>query len=266
MSQKLNIIHPKAILGSGVEVGPFTTIAEHVEIGEGTTIGPNVTIMDYVRIGANCKIFPGAVIGAIPQDLKYAGEVSYVEIGDNVTIRECATINRGTAASNIGITRVEDNCLVMSYVHIAHDCHIKKNVILTSYVGLAGETQIDEFAIIGGASAAHQFTRVGSYAMIAGGSMIRKDVPPYVLAGRQPLSYGGINIIGLRRWGFTSEQIERIQDVYHIIYQVGLNISDACRKVEEVLDPSEEKEIILSFIRASRRGIIPYKARSIVEE
>ena len=154
----------------------------------------------------------------------------------------------------------------MSYVHIAHDCNNKKDVILTSYVGLAGETQVDEHAIIGGASAAHQFTRIGTHAMISGGSMIGKDVPPYVLAGRRPLCYGGINVIGLRRRGFTSEQIERIHDIYRIIYQVGLNISDACRKVEEVLDPSEEREEILSFIRASHRGIIPYKVKWMEDE
>ncbi|NLA16086.1 MAG: acyl-ACP--UDP-N-acetylglucosamine O-acyltransferase [Bacteroidales bacterium] len=259
MKQKLNVIHPRAKLAQGVEVGPFTTIAEHVEIGEGTVIGSNVTIMDYVRIGSNCKIFPGAVIGAEPQDLKFAGEVSYVEIGDNVTIREYATINRGTRASGKGITKIDNNCLIMSYVHVAHDCHIKQNVILTSYVGLAGEACIDAYAIVGGASVAHQFTRIGTYAMVAGGSLIRKDVPPYVLAGRNPLSFGGVNIIGLRRNGFTPIQIERIRDVYRIIYQIGLNVSDACRKVEEVLEPSVEQNIILSFIRSSQRGIIPHR-------
>jgi len=266
MSQKLNLIHPKAVLGKNVEVGPFTTIAEHVRIGQGTQIGPNVTIMDYVTIGDNCRIFPGAVIGAVPQDLKFSGEISYVEIGNNVTIREYATINRGTAASHVGVTRIDDNCLIMSYVHIAHDCQVKQNVILTSYVGLAGETHVDEYAIIGGASAAHQFTRIGTHAMISGGSMIGKDVPPYVLAGTRPLCYGGINVIGLRRRGFTSEQIERIHDVYRIIYQIGLNISDACRKVEEVLDPSEERDAILSFIRATNRGIIPSKTKYMEEE
>lgn len=209
----MNLIHPKAVLGKNVEVGPFTTIAEHVRIGKGTRIGPNVTIMDYVTIGDNCQIFPGAVIGAIPQDLKFSGEISHVEIANNVTIREYVTINRGTAVSHVGTTRIEDNCLIMSYVHIAHDCHVQKDVILTSYVGLAGETHVDEYAIIGGASAAHQFTRIGMHAMISGGSMIGKDVPPYVLAGRRPLCYGGINVIGLRRRGFTSEQIERIHDV-----------------------------------------------------
>jgi len=258
-NEQYTVIHPGAKLGKGVQVGPFTTIAEHVEIGEGTVIGPNVCIMDYVRIGSHGHIFPGAVIGAIPQDLKFAGEKSYVEIGNHVTIREYATINRGTRASGKGTTIVEDDCLIMSYVHIAHDCHIKKGVILTSYVGLAGETIIDEHAIVGGASVAHQFSKIGMYSMVAGGSLIRKDVPPFVLAGRHPLSYGGINLIGLRRSGFTPEQINRIRDVYRIIYQVGLNVSDACRKVEEVIEPSEERDIILSFIRSSKRGIIPHR-------
>lgn len=261
MNETMNSIHPKAIVGADVTVGPYTVIAEHVEIGEGTWIGSNVTIMDYVKIGKHCRIFPGAVVGAIPQDLKYAGEISYVEIGDNVTIRECATINRGTAASHKGVTRVGNNCLVMSYVHIAHDCHIGNNVILTSYVGLAGETDVDDFAIVGGDSKAHQFTRIGTHVMISGGSMIGKDIPPYVLAGRRPLCYCGINVIGLRRSGFTSDQIERIHDVYRIIYQVGLNISDACDKVEEILDPSEERNTILAFIRSSHRGIIPLKGK-----
>ncbi|HNY24315.1 MAG: acyl-ACP--UDP-N-acetylglucosamine O-acyltransferase [Bacteroidales bacterium] len=266
MNQKLNVIHPDAIIGKGVEVGAFTTIAGQVEIGDGTWVGPNVTIMDYVKIGKNCRIFPGAVVGAIPQDLKYAGEISWVEIGDGVTIRECATINRGTAASHKGVTRIGNNCLVMSYVHVAHDCYIKDHVILTSYVGLAGETDVDEYAIIGGASAAHQFSRIGTHAMISGGSMIGKDVPPYVIAGRRPLCYCGINVIGLRRRGYTSDQIERIHDIYRIIYQVGLNISDACDKVEEVLEPSEEREIILSFIRSSHRGIIPLKGKRVEDE
>ncbi len=261
MEQQLNIIHPNAKLGQGVTVGAFSTIAEHVEIGEGTWVGSNVTIMDYVKIGKNCRIFPGAVVGAIPQDLKYAGEISYVEIGDNVTIRECATVNRGTAASHKGTTRIGNNCLIMSYVHVAHDCNISDHVILTSYTGLAGETDVDTYAILGGASAAHQFSHIGMHAMVSGGSMIGKDVPPYVIAGRRPLCYCGINVIGLRRRGFTSDQIERIHDVYRIIYQVGLNISDACDKVEEILEVSEERNIILAFIRASHRGIIPLKGK-----
>ncbi len=249
-------VHPNAKIAEGVEIGPFTYIAENVEIGEGTWIGPNVTILDYVKIGKNCKIFPGAVVGAIPQDLKYAGEVSYVEIGDNTTIRECATINRGTAASGKSKTVVGNNCLIMSYAHVAHDCVIHDNVILTSYVGIAGETEIDDHAIIGGASAVHQFSRIGAHVMIGGGSMVAKDVPPYALAGHRPLSYVGINIIGLRRRGFTIEQINTIKEIYQIIYHSGLNRSDACIKVETEIPDCEEKTTILNFIRNSKRGII----------
>ena len=228
-----SVVHPNAKIGKNVTIEPFCYIAENVEIGDGCHIGPNVTIYDYVKIGKNCNIFPGAVIGAIPQDLKFQGEVTYVEIGDNVTIRECATINRGTAASGKYKTIIKNNVLVMSYVHVAHDCVIGNNVILVSYVGLAGETNVDDFAIIGGNSAAHQFTKVGCHAMLSGGSLIGKDVPPYAMAGKRPLSFFGINIVGLRRRGFTSEQIERIRDIYRVIYQSNLNVTDACKKVEE---------------------------------
>lgn len=251
-----NFVHPKAKIGSNVKIEHFSYIAENVEIGDGTWIGPNVTIMDYVKIGKNCKIFPGAVIGAIPQDLKFAGEISYVEIGDNTMIRECATINRGTAASGKGKTVVGNNCMIMSYAHVAHDCHVGNNVILVSYVGLAGETNIDDWAILGGHSAAHQFSKIGTHAMLAGGSMVGKDVPPYILAGHRPLSYAGINIVGLRRRGFTVEQIELIKDMYRIIYQSGLNISDACDKIEAEFVESVEKRAIIDFIKSSKRGIV----------
>lgn len=253
-----SIVHPNAKIGSNVVIEPFCYIAENVEIGDGAHIGPHVTIYDYVKIGKNCRIFPGAVIGAIPQDLKFADEVSYVEIGDNVTIRECATINRGTKASGKGVTKVGNNTLIMSYVHVAHDCNVGNNVILVSYVGLAGETDVEDHAIIGGASAAHQFSKIGMHAMLSGGSMIGKDVPPYALAGKRPLSYCGINIVGLRRRGFTNDQIENIRDIYRVIYQSGLNVSDACKKVEEEFPDSVEKRNILNFIAASKRGIIKY--------
>ncbi len=260
-----SVVHPNAKIGKNVTIEPFCYIAENVEIGDGCHIGPNVTIYDYVKIGKNCNIFPGAVIGAIPQDLKFQGEVTYVEIGDNVTIRECATINRGTAASGKYKTIIKNNVLVMSYVHVAHDCVIGNNVILVSYVGLAGETNVDDFAIIGGNSAAHQFTKIGCHAMLSGGSLIGKDVPPYAMAGKRPLSFFGINIVGLRRRGFTSEQIERIRDIYRVIYQSNLNVSDACKKVEAEMPDSEEKRIILDFINESKRGIIKYSPSSSEE-
>lgn len=260
-----SVVHPNAKIGKNVTIEPFCYIAENVEIGDGCHIGPNVTIYDYVKIGKNCNIFPGAVIGAIPQDLKFQGEVTYVEIGDNVTIRECATINRGTAASGKYKTIIKNNVLVMSYVHVAHDCVIGNNVILVSYVGLAGETNVDDYAIIGGNSSAHQFSKIGCHAMLSGGSLIGKDVPPYAMAGKRPLSFFGVNIVGLRRRGFTSEQIERIRDIYRVIYQSDLNVSDACRKVEAEMPDSEEKRIILDFIAESKRGIIKYSPSSSEE-
>ncbi len=258
-------VHPNAKLEANVTVDRFSYIAEHVEIGEGTWIGPNVTIFDYVKIGKNCKIFPGAVIGAIPQDLKFAGEISYVEIGDNTVIRECATINRGTAASGKAKTVVGNNCMIMSYAHVAHDCKISNNVILVSYVGLAGETDVDEFAIIGGHSAAHQFSKIGAHAMLSGGSMIGKDIPPYALAGHRPLAYAGINIVGLRRRGFSNEQIDQIRDIYRVIYQSGLNISDACAKIEAEFEETKEKRTILDFIKSSKRGIVKASTENFEE-
>ncbi|EKD31012.1 MAG: hypothetical protein ACD_77C00428G0007 [uncultured bacterium] len=249
-------IHPNAKIGKTAKIEPFCFIAENVEIGEGTWIGPHVTILDYVKIGKNCKIFPGAVIGAIPQDLKFDGEISHVEIGDNTTIRECATINRGTAFSGKALTKIGNNCMLMSYVHVAHDCRIGDNVILVSYVGLAGETNVDDYAIIGGHSAAHQFSNIGAHAMVSGVSSIFKDVPPYVLAGHRPLSYYNLNIVGLRRRGFTNEQIQQISEMYRLIYKSGLNVSDACDKIEAEFEETKEKRTILDFIRSSKRGII----------
>ncbi len=253
---ELTKIHPDARLAAGVVVEPFTTIAKNVEIGEGTWIGPNVTIMENVKIGKNCQIFPGAVIGAVPQDLKFQGEETHVEIGDNVIIRECVTINRGTAASGKYKTIVGNSCLLMSYVHIAHDCVIGSNVILASYTGLAGEVEVQDWAIIGGKTGTHQFTRIGAHVMVSGGSLVGKDIPPYMIAGHLPLSYGGVNRIGLRRRGFSNEVINGIHDVYRIIYQSNLNITDACAKVEEEVPQSAERDTILQFIRSSKRGII----------
>lgn len=249
-------IHPNAKIGTTATIEPFCYIAENVEIGEGTWIGPHVTILDYVKIGKNCKVFPGAVIGAIPQDLKFAGEISRVEIGDNTTIRECATVNRGTAFSGKALTKIGNNCMIMSYVHVAHDCRIGDNVILVSYVGLAGETNVDDYAIIGGHSAAHQFSTIGAHAMVSGVSSIFKDVPPYVLAGHRPLAFYNLNIVGLRRRGFTNEQIQQISDIYRVIYKSGLNVSDACDKVDAEFEETKEKRAIVDFIRSSKRGII----------
>jgi UDP-N-acetylglucosamine acyltransferase len=252
----MNCIHPNAKLGKNVTVGPFSSIAEHVEIGEGTKIESNVVIMDYVKIGSNCHIFPGAVLGAAPQDLKFKGEISWVEVGDDCSIRECVTVNRGTEASGKLKTKIGDNCLIMSYSHVAHDCCIGNNVVLASFTGLAGETDIDDYAILGGKTGTHQFTRIGAHVMTMGGSLVGKDIPPYIIAGHLPLSYGGVNRIGLRRRGFATQKIEEISSIYKIIYQGNLNATDACNKVEQDFPQTEERDLILNFIRSSKRGVI----------
>ena len=252
----LATVHPDAKLGDNVEVGPYAYIAANVEIGEGCKILPHATIFDYVKMGKNCTVFPGAVIGAIPQDLKFDGEVTYVEIGDNVNIRECATINRGTKASGKGVTKIGSNTLLMSYTHVAHDCTVGEHCILVSYVGIAGETDVDDWAILGGGTMAHQFSKIGKHAMVGGGSKINKDIPPFILCGRDPITFAGINIVGLRRRGFTSDQIRNIKDIYDIIYSSGMNVSDACARVEIGFPQSEERDTILNFIRNSKRGIV----------
>lgn len=251
-----SFIHPDAKIGSGVNIGPFCYIAGNVEIGDGCTIGPHATIYDYVKMGRGCNVFPGAVIGAVPQDLKFDGEQTWVEIGDNTNIRECATINRGTAASGKYKTVVGSNCLIMSYVHIAHDCRVGNHVILSSYTGLAGESDLEDWVICGGGSLVHQFSHIGTHAMIGGASAVNKDVPPFVIASRFPTVYEGVNIVGLRRRGFTNAQIDEIRSIYNVIYESGLNVSDACAKVVSDFAQSAERDTILSFIKGSARGII----------
>ncbi len=247
-------IHPDAVIGKNVEIGPFTTIYADVVIGDNTWIGPNTIIMDGARIGKNCRVFPGAVISAIPQDLKFAGEKTTAEIGDNTTIRECVTINRGTKSK--GKTVIGSNCLVMSYVHVAHDCVIGNNCILVGYVGLAGEVEMDDWATLGGGCIVHQFVRIGAHAFVQGGSKVGKDVPPYILAGRDPLAYAGLNIVGLKRRNFSQEKIQELQEIYRTIYQKGMNHSDAVNYIENNFPVSSERDQILSFIRKSERGII----------
>ncbi len=252
MNQPLAYVHPGAKVAQNVVIEPFVTIQNDVEIGEGTWIGPNVTIFSGARIGKNCKIYPGAVIAAEPQDLKFKGEYTTVEIGDNTVIRECVTINRGTTDKNK--TVVGSNCLIMAYVHIAHDCMIGNYVILANGVQLAGH--IIDYVFVGGTSAVHQFVNIGPHAMVAGGSLVRKDVPPFVKAAREPLSYAGVNSIGLRRRGFSSEKIEEIQDIYRILYLSGLNNTAAIDKVELEYAATAERDEIINFIRNSERGII----------
>jgi UDP-N-acetylglucosamine acyltransferase len=254
MIHSLTNISPKARIAEGVTIEAFTTVNADVEIGEGSWIGPNVTIMDGARIGKNCKVFPGAVISAIPQDLKYRGEETNVIIGDNVVVRECVTINKGTAAK--GQTMIGNNCLLMAYVHIAHDCEIGNNVILVNSVGLAGEITVGDFAYIGGMVGVHQFVRIGAHTMIQGGSLVGKDVPPFVTAGRYPVQYTGLNVIGLKRRGFDNERIEKIHEIYRMIYNSGLNTSQAIDEIEKTAEPSADRDEIMNFIRDSQRGIV----------
>ncbi len=254
MKQPLAYVHPDAKVADNVVIEPFVSIDHDVVIGEGTRIGSSVTILPGTRIGKNCNIFPGAVIGAVPQDLKFKGEYSTVEIGDNNTIREFVTINRGTSAK--GRTVIGNNNLLMAYVHVAHDCKVGNNIILVNNVQLAGEVVVDDWAIIGGMSAIHQFVRIGSHVMISGGSLVRKDVPPFIKAGREPLSYVGINSIGLRRRQFNNEKIREVQDIYRYIYQKGLNTAQAVEIIEAEMAATPERDEVLLFVKDSKRGII----------
>ncbi len=247
-------IHPLAQIGSNVQIGAYSFIDEDVIIGDNTRIEPNVTIYKGSRIGKNCRIFPGAVIGAEPQDLKFAGEYSTVEIGDNTTIRECATINRGTIAA--GTTRIGTNNLIMAYVHVAHDCVIGNHCVLSNATNLAGHVVVEDYVIFGGMCAAHQFLRIGKHAFVAGGTMLRKDVPPYVLAAKDPAVFGGINSVGLKRRSFTLEQIHLIQDIYRYLFSNGLNTTQAIEKIVEDFEASDIRDEIIDFVKKSERGII----------
>jgi len=254
MVSNLASISSDSTLGLNVQIGPFTTIHEDVVIGEGTKIHSNVSIYPGTRIGKNCEIFPGAVIGVIPQDLKFEGEYTTVEIGDNTTIRECVTIHRGT--KDRMTTKIGNNCLLMTYVHIAHDCLIGNNVILASYVGISGHVTIDDYAILEGTVVAQQFVHIGAHSFIGGASLIRKDVPPFIKAAREPLTYAGVNSVGIRRRGFTDEQVREIEDFYRILYVQNNNVSKGIAAILETIPETEIRTQILDFISTSDKGII----------
>ncbi len=254
MISPLAYIHPEAQIGENVEIGPFVYIDRNVVIGDNNTIMPNANILYGARIGNNNRIFPGAVIGAIPQDLKFKGEETTAEIGDNNTIRENVTINRGTAAK--GKTIVGSNNLLMEGVHVAHDAIIGNGCIIGNSTKFAGEIIIDDYSIISASVLMHQFCRVGGYGMIQGGSRFSKDIPPFIIAGRDPIAYCGINIVGLRRRGFSNELIENIHNAYRIIYNSGKNTTEALEQVKQEVPMSPEIEYIISFIENSQRGII----------
>lgn len=253
ISQQANISE-KASIGDNVRIDSFSTIFEDVTIGEGTRIHPNVTIYPKTRIGKNCEIFPGAVIGVSPQDLKFDGEDTCVEIGDNTIIRECVTIHRGT--TDKWKTVIGSNCLLMTYVHVAHDCQIGNGVILASYVGLSGHVIIDDYAILEGKVAAQQFVHIGEHAFIGGASLVRKDIPPYVKAAREPLNFAGVNSVGLRRRGYSDTDIREIEDVYRILYVQNNNVSKGVEAIKATIADSKIRKQILDFIANSEKGVI----------
>lgn len=254
MIQPLAYIHPEAKIAQNVVIEPFAMIHKDVVIGEGSWIASHAVINEGARIGKNCRIFPGAVISSIPQDLKYNGEYTLTFIGDNTTIREYATISRGTEEH--WKTEIGSNCLVMAYAHIAHDCRVGNYCILGNNVQIAGHVHIGDWAIISALSAVHQFTQVGIHAFVSGASLVRKDVPPFTKAAREPISYAGINSVGLRRRGYTNEQITEIQNVYRYIYMKGLNNAEALNLIELELPASKERDEIVNFVRSSERGIM----------
>lgn len=254
MISNLASVHPEAKIGANVTIEPFAMVYKDVVVGDGTWIGPHAVLMDGARLGKNCKVFPGAVIGAVPQDLKFVGEYSTAEIGDNTTIRECVTVNRGTKAKDK--TVIGSNCLIMAYAHVAHDCIIGNNVVIVNSVLLAGEVEVGDYAIISGATAVRQFARIGAHTYVGGYSQVRKDVPPFCRAAREPLSYIGINSVGLRRRGFSNETIYSIQDMYRHIFQSDMNISNALAHIEQNIPPSKERDEVINFVRSSKLGIM----------
>ena len=250
----LSYIHPDAKIADNVKIGPFVTIEADVEIGEGTEIHSGAVILNGSRIGRNCRIHSSAVIGGVPQDLKFKGEKTLAIIGDNTVIREFATINRGTASK--GKTVIGNNCLIMAYCHVAHDCYLHNNIIMSNACQIAGEVEIEDYAVIGGGTLVHQFTHIGQHIMLQGGSHVNKDIPPYAMVGREPISYIGINVVGLRRRGFTPEHLGRIQETYRYIYFSDLHNSEAINRILEETQPSAERDLIVDFIRTSARGIV----------
>jgi len=253
------VVSPKAQLGAGVTVGPFSVISDDVVVGEGTSIGSNVVIHDGARIGKECTIFNGASIAAAPQDLKYAGETTYLEVGDKTVIREFVTLNRATAES--GVKRIGKNCLFMAYAHVGHDCQLGNNVILANCVALGGHVLLGDSVIVGGLTPVHQFVHIGEHAIIGGGFRVAKDVPPYILAGQEPLVFERLNLIGLRRRGFDAKAISSLDLAYRIIYKSGLNVSQAVERIKAEVDKTEVVQNVLGFIAKSKRGIIPGPAR-----
>lgn len=250
----LSVIHPNAKIGKNVTISQFVTIEDDVEIGDNTNIAPNVVIMSGARIGKNCQIYPGAVVSGAPQDLKFGGEPTILEIGDNTIIRECCTLNKGTTAT--GKTVIGSNCLLMAYVHVAHDCIVGDQCIMANNATLAGHVELEEAVIVGGMVAIQQFTKIGAYSMLGGGTLHNKDVPPYIRVARQPSSYIGVNVIGLRRRGFSEADIRQIQDIYHLLFVAKIPQAQAIETIKSRFEASEYAQNILNFVENSKQGIL----------
>jgi UDP-N-acetylglucosamine acyltransferase len=248
------VVSPKAQLEPGVAIGAFTVVEENVTIGGGTVIGSHALIASGARIGRECRIHHGAVVGTAPQDLKFRGEPTLLEIGNHTTIREYVTLNRGTAER--GKTTIGSHCFIMAYAHVAHDCSVGSNVILANSVNMAGHVIIEDHVVIGGLVPVHQFVRVGCHAMIGGGFRVPKDVPPYILAGQEPLVFQGLNLVGLKRRNFSRETLDLLRKTYQILYESNLNITQALERIRREIPASDEVNHIVEFIEKSKRGVI----------
>ncbi len=254
------VVSPKAKLGDNIHIGPLSVVEDDVIIGDGTWIGPHVVVYNGTRLGKECKVHQGASVGNAPQDLKYQGEPTLLEVGDRVVVREGATLNRGTVEN--GRTVIGNNCLFMAYAHVAHDCVVGNNVILANCVALGGHVKLGNSVIIGGLTPVHQFCSVGDHAMIGGGFRVVKDVPPYVLAGQEPLVFEGLNLLGLRRRNFSLKAIETLDAAYRLLYRSNLNVSQAVARIKEEVELLPEVQSVLDFVQKSKRGIISGRARS----
>jgi UDP-N-acetylglucosamine acyltransferase len=249
------VVSPKAQLGENVHIGPYAVVEDDVTIGDGTWVGAQAVVHNGTRLGSECKIHQAAAIGGAPQDLKYKGEPTVLEVGEKTVVREFVTLNRGTAET--GKTTIGSNCLFMAYAHVGHDCVVGSNVIMANCVALGGHVRIGEWVIIGGLSPVHQFCSIGDHAMIGGGFRVVKDVPPYILAGNEPLIFEGLNIIGLRRRGFPPNVIKLLDKSFRLLYNSNLNVSQAVARIKQEIELIPEVQNLLNFIAKSKRGIIP---------
>ncbi len=254
------MIHPSAMIsatakiGNDVTIGPYAIVGDQVTIGDGTVIGPHAVIDPYVEIGAECQIFQFASVGAVPQSLKFKGEVTWTKIGNRCIIREFVTINRGTEEGG-GLTQIGDECLLMAYVHIAHDCFLGRKVVMANNATLAGHILIGDYATVGGLTAIHQFVRVGDYAFVGGKSVVVKDIPPFVLASGDRAALHGLNQVGLKRRGITKQTLKQLKKTYRLIFRIGLTQNEAIERVAAEVEALPEVEAFIDFIKSSERGI-----------